>query len=167
MPAHPYAAGIAATALRQDEAARPGAGGLPDPHLLPEFYDGVVAKRALAWVVDVVLVFLLCLVVLPFTAFLGLFFFPALMLVTGFLYRWATIAARSATLGMRLMAIELRDAEGLRLTGQAAFLHTLGYTVSLTVAPLQLISILMMLLTERRQGLTDHVLGTAAINRPA
>lgn len=150
--------------------ARPGgfdAPGLPDPQRLPEFYDGVLAKRFFAWIVDVVLVFLLCVAVLPFTAFLGLFVFPALMLAVGFLYRWATIAARSATWGMRLMAIELRDGDGLRLTGQAALMHTLGYTVSIAVAPLQLISILLMLLTGRRQGLTDHVLGTAAINRPA
>lgn len=145
----------------------PAAPGLPDPFARPEFYEGVPLKRLLAWVVDIVLIFVLCLLVLPFTAFTGIFFFPALMLVTGFFYRWATLANGSATWGMRLMAIQIREADGLRLTGGTAFLHTLGYTVSLSVPPLQLISILLMLFTDRRQGLTDHLLGTAAINRPA
>lgn len=145
----------------------PVAPGLPDPFARPEFYEGVPLKRLLAWVVDIVLIFVLCLLVLPFTAFTGIFFFPALMLATGFLYRWATLANGSATWGMRLMAIQIREADGLRLTGGTAFLHTLGYTVSLSIPPLQLISILLMLFTDRRQGLTDHLLGTAAINRPA
>jgi hypothetical protein len=33
--------------------------------------------------------------------------------------------------------------------------------------PLQFVSIGLMLMTERKQGLTDHVLGTAAVNRAA
>jgi uncharacterized RDD family membrane protein YckC len=147
--------------------AEPAVQGLPDPVTRSEFYDGVPFKRLLAWVVDILLIFVLCLLVLPFTAFTGIFFFPALMLVTGFLYRWATLSSGSATWGMRLMALQIREADGLRLTSGTAFLHTLGYTISLAVAPLQVISILLMVLTPRKQGLTDHLLGTAAINRPA
>ena len=92
--------------------------------------------------------------------------FPFLMLVTGFFYRWATIAGGSSTWGMRMMAIELRDHQGLRLTGGDAFWHTMGYTLSVAIAPVQLISILLMLITGRGQGVTDHIMGTAAINRP-
>ncbi len=141
--------------------------GLPDPATKPQFYEGVLIKRAAAWGIDVVLVALLCIVILPFTAFTGLFFFPFLMLVTGFIYRWFTIAGKSSTWGMRMMGIELRDIDGLRLQSGTALAHTAGYTFSVAVAPLQLISILMMILTDRKQGLTDHLLGTAAINRPA
>ena len=68
---------------------------------------------------------------------------------------------------MRLMAIELRDASGARLDLGLAFLHTIGYTVSWAVAPLQLISVILMAATPRGQGLTDMVLGTAALNRRA
>jgi len=141
--------------------------GLPDPNRSPAFYSGVPTKRALAWVVDVTLVLILCILILPFTAFTGLFFFPALMLFVGFFYRWFTIAGRSATWGMRLMAIELRDVDGERLTSGAAFAHTAGYTFSVMMAPLQLISMILMLVSSRGQGLSDHVLGTTAINRPA
>jgi hypothetical protein len=35
------------------------------------------------------------------------------------------------------------------------------------MAPLQLISMILMLVTERGQGLTDVILGTTALNRPA
>ena len=87
-----------------------------------------------------------------------------LIAVVGFLYRWGTIAARSATPGMRMMAIEFRDRDGQRFDGGTAFLHTAGYTFSVVTVPLQLISIVMMLLTARRQGLTDIILGTAAVN---
>ncbi len=138
---------------------------LPDPDTRADVYDGVPLKRGLAWLVDMGLIIVICLFALPFTAFLGVFFFPFLMLVLGFFYRWATIAGGSATWGMRMMGIELRNIDGLRLSGGAAFWHTLGYSVSVAVFPLQLISVAMMLSTSRKQGLSDHLLGTAAVNR--
>ncbi|MFT5066932.1 MAG: putative RDD family membrane protein YckC [Yoonia sp.] len=141
--------------------------GLPDPATKPQFYEGILTKRAAAWGIDVVLIALLCLLVLPFTAFLGIFIFPLMMLIVGFVYRWFTIAGKSSTWGMRMMGIELRDIDGLRLQSGTALAHTFGYTISVAIAPLQLISILMMLMTDRKQGLTDHILGTAALNRPA
>lgn len=141
--------------------------GLPNPATKPQFYSGVLAKRAIAWVIDVAFIALLCVLILPFTAFTGLLFFPVLMLVIGFIYRWFTLAGKSSTWGMRVMGIEIRDHTGMRLTSGDAFQHTLGYTISVAVAPLQLISILMMVLTDRKQGLTDHLLGSAAINRPS
>ena len=95
-----------------------------------------------------------------------LFRSPGLMLVMGFFYRWFTLAGGSSTWGMRLMSIELREADGGRFSGSAAFWHAAGYTFSILVPPLQLISVLLMLVTSRGQGLTDHLLGTTAINRP-
>ena len=141
--------------------------GLPDPHTQPQFYDGVLIKRALAWVIDIVLIAVLCVLVLPFTAFTGIFFFPFLMLVVGFFYRWFTLAGRSSTWGMRMMAIEFRDHRGGRFDSSAAMMHTLGYSISVAMAPLQLISMIMMAVTPRGQGLTDHLMGTAPINKPA
>jgi uncharacterized RDD family membrane protein YckC len=140
--------------------------GLPDPVREAHFYAGVTLKRGIAWVIDAVLILVLCLLILPFTAFTALFFFPLFWLVVSFFYRWATIASRSSTWGMRMMAIELREQDGLRLSGTTALLHTLGYTVSVAVAPLQLISVVLMILSGRGQGLTDMILGTAAMNRP-
>lgn len=130
----------------------------------PYLYDGVTIKRGIAWLFDVVLIAMLCALVLPFTAFTGIFFFPFLMLVMGFIYRWLTLAGGSSTWGMRMVGIHFRDHRGAPLGSGLALAHTLGYTISITIAPLQLISIIMMLITRRGQGLTDLVLGTEAIN---
>ncbi|WP_299414535.1 RDD family protein [uncultured Sulfitobacter sp.] len=139
----------------------------PDPELQPQFYDGVPTKRLLAWGVDTLVTVVLTLVVIPFTAFIGLFFLPLLYLLLGFAYRTVTLSRSSATWGMQLMAIELRTRDDNRFDLPTAFLHTAGYTVSLAMPLLQLISIVLMLSTERRQGLSDHVLGTVALNRRA
>lgn len=124
-------------------------------------------KRLLAWVVDVLLIAVLTAVVVPFTLFIGLFFLPVLYAVLSFLYRWVTLANGSATWGMRLFAVSIRQPDGAPLDSSTAFLHTAGYFVSVIVFPLQLISIALMLISPNRQGLTDHVLGTVALNRSA
>lgn len=124
----------------------------------------VPLKRAIAWIFDVVLIALLCTLILPFTAFTGVFFFPLMMLVVGFLYRWFTIAGGSATWGMRIMGIGLREINGAPLNSSLALAHTTGYTVSVAMAPLQLISCILMLFSARGQGLSDFVLGTTAVN---
>ena len=139
--------------------------GLPDPETRPEFYAGVPLKRGLAWIVDTLVVGLLTGVAIPFTAFIGLIFLPALFFVVSFLYRWVLLANGSATLGMRLFAIEFRDRDGRHFDPGLAFLHTAGYIASFAIFPLQLVSIALMLISERGQGLTDHVIGTAAIHR--
>jgi hypothetical protein len=46
-------------------------------------------------------------------------------------------------------------------------LHTLGYTLTIATLLPQLLSIALMLTGARGQGLSDLVLGTVAINRPA
>ncbi len=139
----------------------------PDPDIAPEFYADVPVKRLLAWVVDVLIVAVLCVLILPFTAFTGLFFFPGLMLVVGYIYRIATMTGRSATWGMRLMALEFRDSAGRRFDLGTAFLHVTGYTISIAFPLLQLVSIVLMLTTARKQGLTDMIIGSAALNRRA
>ena len=138
---------------------------LPDPVTQPEFYDGVPTKRLFAWMVDFVITCLLTLLILPFTGFLAVFVLVPFFFVIGFAYRVVTLARGSATWGMRFFAIELRQANGTRFDLGAAFLHTLGYTISITVAILQVISVVLMLASERGQGLTDHIMGTVALNK--
>ena len=116
---------------------------------------------------DTCVILMLSLVVVLLTAFVGAFVWPLLYLVVGFVYRVATIAGGSATWGMRFVGIELRDAYGAHLNGGQALAHTAGYTVSMALPLLQVISILMMLTGSRAQGLTDAVLGTVALNRRA
>ena len=138
---------------------------IPDPAAQPEFYKDVPTKRLLAWVVDAALTLVACLIIVPFTAFTAIFFFPLLFLLVGFAYRVVTLANGSATWGMRLFSIELRHADGSRLDASGAFMHTLGYTLSWMVPIVQFASVVMMASTERGQGVSDHVLGTVMINR--
>lgn len=138
----------------------------PDPDRHAAFYSGVLPKRLLAWVFDLVLIVIVTALIVPFTAFTALFFLPALFLVVGFLYRWMTLSGRSATWGMRLFNIEFLDRNGQRFDAATAFLHTLGYSLSMAFVIPQLLSVALMLISARGQGLTDHVLGTVAINSP-
>ncbi len=141
--------------------------GLPSPDEHAEFYADTATKRGLAWCIDVLLIGIVSLILLPFTFFTAIFYFPLLFMTVGFLYRAVTLARASATPGMRILAVEIRGSDGAPLDPMTAFLHTAGYAASVVVFPLQLISVALMLTTPRGQGLTDHVLGTAAVNRAA
>jgi len=140
---------------------------LPDPEIQSEFYADVPFKRFMAWLVDTILVVVFCVLILPLTAFTGIFFFGMLMLVVSFAYRTITLANSSATWGMRLASIEMRRLDGSRFDLGTAVLHTLGYHVSFAFFVLQVISIVLMMTTSRAQGLTDHMIGTVAINKAA
>lgn len=138
---------------------------LPDPDYQAEFYASVPAKRLIAWIIDSILIFALSAGAVVLTAFTGLFIWPLLYLAVGFAYRTVTIANGSATWGMRFAGIELRDGEGRRMDSGMAALHTAGYTLSLALPVLQVISVILMLTSARGQGLTDHFLGTVMLNR--
>ncbi len=140
---------------------------LPDPEYQAEFYALTAPKRLVAWVVDSILIVMLCILAVFLTAFVGLFIWPLLYLIIGFFYRVATLSRGSATLGMRFAGIELRDLSGRRLDGQQALWHTAGYTLSIAVPVLQVVSIIMMLTSSKGQGLSDSLLGTVMLNRRA
>ncbi len=141
--------------------------GLPDPDSQGEFYRDVAIKRAFAWLVDAILISLISLIVVIFTFGIGLFFYGLILFAVSFLYRFITIASASATPGMRLMAIELRNFRGERFDTTTALLHTLGYLGSVAFVFPQIISIILMATSRRGQGLSDMVLGTAALNQAA
>ena len=137
---------------------------LPDPETLPEAYDDTPTKRALAWLLDGAVIFALTALTVPLTLFASLFFLPMVWLAIGFAYRTTTLARGSATWGMRLMAIEIRDHRGGRLDLGTAAAHTALYYAAMAMVPLQIVSVALMLTTPRRQGLSDLALGTAAVN---
>lgn len=140
--------------------------GLPDPDTHGEFYADVPMKRLMAWIIDTVLIIGLSVLVVPLTAFTGLFFFAGILMTVGLAYRIITLTRSSATPGMRLMAIEFRDARGDKFGLMLASLHTLLSFAMTCVFVARIVSALMILTTARAQGLQDMLLGTAAINRP-
>ncbi|NBD28469.1 MAG: RDD family protein [Alphaproteobacteria bacterium] len=144
---------------------RPNTPGHPNPERLPEFYAGVPLKRLFAWAIDWTVAAVISALLLPLTLFIGLFVFPIMVAVVGFFYRWSTLAGGSATWGMRLMAVELRDAEGFRLDGRTAFWHVALHYGLMIVSPGLLVSAVATLMTPKKQGLHDLLLGTVALNR--
>lgn len=140
--------------------------GLPDPQSQAGFYADVPFKRLMAWVIDGALTFALTFLISLFTLGIGFFFFFFIWAVLGFAYRFITIAGRSATIGMRLMGIELRTGTGQRFDGMQALLHTAGTTLCFATG-VQFISVILMVVTARGQGLPDMILGTAMVNNKA
>jgi uncharacterized RDD family membrane protein YckC len=140
---------------------------LPDPVRHADFYADIPAKRFGAWIVDVVLIWLMTAIVIALSAFVLIWLFPGIYAALSFIYRFAFLSRSSATPGMRLAGIELRDHRGRHLAQGTAMFHTLGHMASMALVLPQILSVGLILGTARHQGLTDHVLGTVAINRPA
>ncbi len=137
----------------------------PDPVVQSQYYNGVPAKRLLAWVIDTILIVIVVGLIVPFTGFLALFFLGGLYLLVNFLYRWIGLARHSATPGMRVMGVAFRDAQGYPLDAPTAFAHVLGYSLSVAFVFPQILSVLLMGFSRRGQGLSDQVLGTVLINQ--
>ncbi len=140
--------------------------GLPDPQFHPDFYRDVTSKRFFAWIIDVIIISILTIVISTVTI-VGLFIIPLVFLAVDFLYRAITIASGSATLGMRVMSVELRTYDGERLSSGMAAMHTLLYMVSFGIFLAQIATIFLMITSPRGQGLVDRLLGVVAINRAA
>lgn len=140
---------------------------LPDPAIRPEFYEGVAIKRFFAWLIDLLIVGVMTGLVVLMTLFLGLFILPVIWLVLDAVYRTVTLARGSATWGHRMMGLQYRDALGHRLGFGKAVLVTAGYLLSTAFIIPQILSVLAVMVTDKGQNLTDLLLGTTALNRPA
>lgn len=144
---------------------------LPHPDPDAEFYEGVPTKRAVAWVIDFVICLVaaaaLTLVVGIMTIGVGFLFFPGILFLIAFFYRFTTIASGSATWGMAFTGIELRDRSGRRLDPLTAALHTGIFMFLMASIIGWAATVAAILLTRYHQGIPDLLLGTTAINRPA
>lgn len=138
---------------------------LPSADTHPEFYQSTASKRLVAWIIDLIITFVITLILTPFTFFTALFFWPFFFALVSFFYRSTTLALSSSTWGMRLMAIELRCENGEQLDLQTAVFHTLGLAISFAFPLLQFASMILMVAHDRGQGLSDRVLGTFMVNR--
>lgn len=147
---------------------------VPSPYEDAQFYDGVMIRRLAAFFVDVVISTLLMTMIATVGLVAGFLTFGLgwlvaipLFIAADFLYRWLTITADSATWGMALCGIELRDRQGERLDGGQALVHTAAYYILAALGIPLLINLLVPLLSPHRRLLHDYALGTVMINRPA
>ena len=144
-----------------------------DPWLQPELFRGVLTKRFFAFLIDLVILSIpIILAIIFITLFgvvtlgLGWFLF---WLISPFSVIWALLyygmslgGPNGATVGMRMMDIEMRTWTGERPYFVLGAVHAVLYGVSVSV--LTPLILLVGLFNGRRRLLHDIVLGTVFIN---
>ena len=138
---------------------------LPDPDYEPEYYRGLPVKRALAWVIDTVIVLALCFVAMVLTAMLAVLILPLLFLSVSMAYRWVTLNNYGATYGMMVAGIKLRHLDGRRAESTACAIHAGVFSLVQMFFLPQIFSIALILTTPYRQSLADMVVQTTMLNR--
>ena len=157
--------------------ARRNDGGVPphafDPWLQPELFRGVLTRRVIAFLIDLIVLSIPIVLAIMFIAVFGvvtlglgwaLFWLlsPA-SIIWALVYYGASLGGpHSATLGMRVMDLELRTWYGAPGYFVLGAMHAVLFWISISVlSPLVL---LVGLFNGRRRLLHDVVLGTVVIN---
>lgn len=144
---------------------------LPDPSNAPELFDGVLLRRAAAWLIDCVIITFITIAALLVggifgivTLGLGLLALPIIIPVAILGYYAATLGSpMRATVGMQMMDIVLTPVRGTPLNGWSILIHPILFWVTVWISwP---VSILIALFTPRQQMLHDLVVGTLMLRR--
>ncbi|MGA8651753.1 MAG: RDD family protein [Xanthobacteraceae bacterium] len=147
-----------------------------DPQTNPELFEGVLARRVVAFVIDLVIIALPPLVAAIFIFFLGLITFglgwalfwllsPASVIWALFYYGMTLGSPASATVGMRSMELEMRTWYGAPAYFVLGAVHAVVYWISVSV--LSPFILLVGLFNARRRLLHDMLVGTVVINNAA
>jgi uncharacterized RDD family membrane protein YckC len=144
-----------------------------DPDRNPELFDGVLARRVVAFLIDFIVIAVPVVLAAMFIfAFgivtLGLGFalywlLPAATVVWALVYFGATLGgASSATIGMRVMDLEMRTWYGAPAYFVLGAVHAIAFWFTLSFfTPFVL---LVAFFNQRRRLLHDIILGTVIIN---
>ena len=147
-----------------------------DPATQPELFEGVLLRRVVALFIDVLVIaiplaflalfiFMFGLVTLGLGWFLFLAFGPVAVIWAILYYGLTFGSAASATVGMRMMDIEMRTWYGAPAYFVLGAVHAIGYWISVSfLTPLVL---LVALVNDRKRLLHDMLLGTIVINNAA
>ena len=147
-----------------------------DPDANPELFEGVPARRVVAFIIDFIVISIpmILLALFIFAAgivTLGLAFvlyglMPAISVVWALFYYGATLGGpHSATLGMRAMDIEMRTWYGAPAYFVLGAVHAILFWVS--VSALTPFILLLCFFNARRRLLHDYLVGTVVINNAA
>ena len=144
-----------------------------DPAAHPELFEGVLARRLVAFIMDV---FIIIVPVMFTTVFILVFGLVTLglgwalfLLLTPATVIWAICycgftlgGAASATIGMRIMDLEMRTWYGAPAYFVLGAVHAVVYWI--TVCGLSPFILLIAFFNERRRLLHDILIGTVVIN---
>lgn len=147
-----------------------------DPATQPELFEGVLLRRVVALFIDVLVmaiplaflalfIFMFGLVTLGLGWFLFLAFGPIAVIWAILYYGFTFGSPASATIGMRMMDIEMRTWYGAPAYFVLGAVHAIGYWIS--VSFLTPLVVLVALVNDRKRLLHDMVLGTIVINNAA
>jgi uncharacterized RDD family membrane protein YckC len=147
-----------------------------DPVANPELFEGVLARRCIAFVIDVIIIAIPVLLAALFIVIFGVvtlglgwllfwLFWPATVIWAIVYYGWTFGSAASATIGMRVMELEMRAWYGAPAYFVLGAVHAIVYW--LTVSYLTPLILLVAFFNERRRCLHDMLVGTIVINSPA
>jgi uncharacterized RDD family membrane protein YckC len=146
-----------------------------DPGRNPELFEGVVMRRVCAFVIDVFIIAIPVAIVALFILLFGLVTFglgwlllwvlhPATIVWALVYYGFTLGSPASATIGMRLMDIQLRTWYGAPCYFVLGAVHAIAYWVSVSfLTPLILV---VGFFNGRRRLLHDFLLGTVVVNNP-
>jgi uncharacterized RDD family membrane protein YckC len=144
---------------------------LPDPATAPELFEGVLTRRAIAFIIDMAIIGLVATLiaivgmVLGFlTLGLGWLALPIVIPLAVLCYYAVTLGSpMRATVGMQLMDLVLTPTRGPPLDGWKILIHPLVFWITVWIAwP---ISLLVALLTPRREMVQDLIAGTLMLRR--
>ena len=152
------------------QTGRPAERYIYNPDTQPDFFDGILSKRIVAFIVDAILIValmipaaLLVLILGFVTLGIGWLLFPVLFAVVALGYVALTMGGpASATIGMRFAGIEMRTWSGQKMFALLAVMHALIFWFS--VGLLTPLILLVGLFTARKQLLHDLLLGVVALN---
>jgi uncharacterized RDD family membrane protein YckC len=142
-----------------------------DPVKEPQLFQGVIRKRSVAFVVDAIIILALTVVAYVVVALLGIvtlglawLLFGLVFPAVGLGYNALTIGGpNSATIGQRMMGLEVRMWFGGKVTPLIAAFHALLFWFSLVVfCPI----LLWAFFDPRKRTLHDILAGVVVVNRP-
>lgn len=144
-----------------------------DPAANPELFEGVLARRVVAFVIDFIIIAVPVVLAAMFIFAFGVvtlgFGWALYWLLSPATVIWAIVyfgltlgGAKSATIGMRVMDLEMRTWYGTPAYFVLGAVHAILFWIS--VSALSPLILLVAFFNERRRLLHDIVLGTVVIN---
>lgn len=141
-----------------------------NPVTQPQLFDGVIGKRLMAFVVDAIIILLLWVLAAVVVGVLGIItlglawlLYGAIFPIVGLGYNALTIGgSNSATIGQRMMGLEVRMWFGGKVSPLVAAFHALLFWFSFVIfCPI----LLWALFDQRKRCLHDILAGVVLINR--
>ncbi|MBM3528810.1 MAG: RDD family protein [Alphaproteobacteria bacterium] len=147
-----------------------------DPAANPELFEGVLARRLVAFLIDFVIlavpvafvatfIFVVGIVTFGFGFLLYALLWPGMVIWAVAYYGLTLGSPSSATIGMRIMDLEMRTWYGSPAYFVLGAVHAIVFWI--TISALTPLVLLVSLFNERRRCLHDILVGTVVINNEA